>query len=95
MTIVEIILAFLLVANVLAAFSSHTRRLKDVERKLNLVLAQLGIDPNGVAPPSSHVIALATDPQQRVAAIKAYRLETGADLKEAAAVINKIAAGTN
>jgi ribosomal protein L7/L12 len=35
---------------------------------------------------------LAKDPQQRIAAIRAYRLQTGAGLKEAAAVIEKITA---
>jgi ribosomal protein L7/L12 len=59
------------------------------------VLAQLGVDPTAIVPPSSHVIALAIDPKQRIAAIKAYRQQTGADLKEAAAVINKIAADAN
>jgi ribosomal protein L7/L12 len=95
MTIAEYFLAVLLVGNVIVAFSSHTRRLQDVERKLNLVLTHLDIDLTAVVPPSSQVIALAADPQHKIAAIKAYRLQTGAGLKEAAAMINKIAAGAN
>jgi ribosomal protein L7/L12 len=93
MTVPEYWLAFLLVGSVIAAFFNHVRRLQDVERKLNLLLAHLGIDPTAVVPPSSHVVSLAKDPQQRIAAIKAYRQQTGAGLKEAAAVIEKIAAG--
>jgi ribosomal protein L7/L12 len=93
MTVPEYWLAFSLVGIVIAAFLDHVRRLQVVERKLNLVLAHLCIDPTAVVPPSSHVVSLAKDPQQRIAAIRAYRQQTGAGLKEAAAVIEKIAAG--
>jgi ribosomal protein L7/L12 len=95
MTVSEYWLAFLLIGIVSASFFNHIRRLQDVERKLNLVLAHLGIDPTAVVPPSSHVVSLAKDPQQRIAAIRAYRKQTGAGLKEAAAVIEKITAGAN
>jgi ribosomal protein L7/L12 len=95
MTIPEYIFAFLLAANAIGAFVSRARRLQDVERKLNLVLAHLGIDPTAELSPSSHVVNLATDPQQRIAAIKAYRLQTGAGLKDAVAVIDRIASGSN
>jgi hypothetical protein len=37
-------------------------------------------------------MSLAADPQQRIEAIKAYREQTGAGLKEAVAVIDKVAA---
>jgi ribosomal protein L7/L12 len=93
MTYPEYFLAFLLVASAIAAFFRQIQRLQDVERKLNLVLAHLGVEPTAAVPPSSLVIRLARDPQQRIAAIKAYREQTGAGLKEAAAVIEKIAAG--
>ena len=95
MTNTEYFLAFLLIANIIATFFSNTRRLQDLEQKLNLVLAYLGIDPTAIVPPSSHVIALASDPQQRIAAIRAYRIQTGAGLKDAVAMINKIAADAN
>jgi ribosomal protein L7/L12 len=36
-------------------------------------------------------MSLAADPKQRIEAIKAYREQTGAGLKEAVAVIDKIA----
>jgi ribosomal protein L7/L12 len=91
MTITEYVLAFLLSANALSLFS-HMRRIQDMERKLSLVLTHLGIDPNAHVAPSSHVMSLAADPRQRIKAIKAYREQTGAGLKEAVAVIDKVAA---
>lgn len=94
MTVPEYWLAFLLVGIVIAAFFDHVRRLQMVERKLNLVLAHLVIDSTAVVPPSNDVVDLAKDPQQRIAAIRAYRQQTGAGLKEAVAVIEQIAAGT-
>jgi len=91
MTITEfVLLAFLVVANGFAF--SHTRRIQELERKINLVLSHLGIDPDAEVPPSSHVIELASDPRQRIAAIKAYRQQTGAGLKVAMDVVDKIAA---
>jgi ribosomal protein L7/L12 len=95
MTIPEYILGFLLVANVMASIFGRTRSLQDVERKMNLVLRHLGIDPSAQVPPSSEVVSLAADPKQRIAAIRAYRLESGSGLKEAAAVIDRIATGSN
>ena len=92
MTISEYIFAILLVANV-GALVGHGRRFQDVERKLNLVLAHLGIDPKAQVNPSSEVIDLAADPRQRIAAIRAYRQQSGAGLKEAVAVIDGIAGG--
>jgi ribosomal protein L7/L12 len=90
-TITEfVLLAFLVVANGFAF--SHTRRIQELERKINLVLSHLGIDPDAEVPPSSHVIELASDPRHRIAAIKAYREQTGAGIREAKAVIDKIVA---
>jgi ribosomal protein L7/L12 len=42
--------------------------------------------------PSNHVMSLAADPRKRIEAIKAYREQTGAGLKVAVAVVDKIAA---
>lgn len=91
MTVIDfVLLAFLVMVNGLTF--SHTRGIQELERKLNLVLAHLGIDPNAQVAPSNHVISLAKDPKQRIKAIKAYRKQTGAGLKEAMAVIDKVAA---
>ena len=91
MTVTEFVLLILLGANGASLFS-HMRRIQEVERKLNLVLTHLGIDPNAQVAPSSHVMMLAADPRRRIEAIKAYREQTGAGLKVAAAVIDEIAA---
>lgn len=94
MTVPEYILAFLMIANLITTFFGNARRLQDVERKLNLLLSHLDINPTSRVAPSPHVISLAADPKKRLIAIKAYRLQTGADLKEAAAVIDQLQAGT-
>jgi len=87
-----VLLALLLGGNGFAF--SYLRRIQELERKLNLVLTHLGIDPSVRVAPSSHVIDLATDPRKRIEAIKAYREQTGAGLKEALAIIDEIAANT-
>ena len=91
MTITECVMLILLSANGASLFN-NMRRIQDVERKLNLVLTHLGIDPNAHVAPSDHVMSLAADPRKRIKAIKAYREQTGAGLREAAAVIDKAAA---
>lgn len=91
MTITEcVLLASLVMASGLAF--GHTRRIQELEQKINLVLSHLGIDPNTEVPPSSHVIALASDPRHRIAAIKAYREQTGAGIRQAKAVIDRLVA---
>jgi ribosomal protein L7/L12 len=91
MTVTDfVLLAFLVVANGIAF--GHTRRVQELERKINLVLSHLGIDPTAEVAPSSHVVSLASDPRQRIAAIKAYREQTGAGIREAKAVIDKLVA---
>jgi ribosomal protein L7/L12 len=91
MTILECVLFILISANWASIFS-HMRRIQEVERKLNLVLPHLGIDPTAQVAPSSHVMSLAADPRKRIEAIKAYRVQTGAGLKEAVEVVDKVAA---
>jgi ribosomal protein L7/L12 len=73
---------------------NHMRRIQELERRLNLVLTHLDIDPYTRIAPSRHVVDLARDPRQRIEAIKAYREQTGAGLEEAAAVVDEIAANT-
>lgn len=54
------------------------------------LLRHLGIDPAQLAEPSEQVKALARQPGRRIEAIKAYRQQTGAGLKEAKAVVDKL-----
>jgi ribosomal protein L7/L12 len=93
MTITDCVLIILLGASGVSLFG-YMRRIQEVERKLNLVLTHLGIDPNARVAPSSHVLSLASDPRKRIEAIKAYREQTGAGLKQAMEVVDKIAAST-
>ena len=90
---VEYFFATVMLANVIIWLVDHIRRLRDVERKINLLLSHFAIDPNASVAPSSQVLSLASDPARRIEAIKAYRAQTGAGLKEAAAVIDRIASG--
>jgi len=66
------------------------RRLDKQEMRVDLLLRQAGIDPSRPAEPSDHVKLLAQQPSQRIEAIKAYRRETGADLRSAKAVIESL-----
>jgi ribosomal protein L7/L12 len=95
MTTSNYIFAFLLVANAVGIALTHARRLREIDRKLNQIVAHLGLGQAGSITPSSDVVSLAVDPRQRIAVIKAYRKQTGADLKDAIAVIDKIASESN
>jgi hypothetical protein len=63
----------------------HTGRLERSEHKLDLILTHLGVDY--VPPPKTAWQELATDPSRKIAAIKAYREETGASLMDAKAAV--------
>jgi hypothetical protein len=56
-------------------------RLQRVEHKLDMILTHLGLDYK--PPPKARWQDLAGDPSQKIAAIKAYRDETGVGLAEA------------
>jgi ribosomal protein L7/L12 len=66
------------------------RRLGEHEIRLDLLLRHAGIDPSKPAEPSERVKVLAQQPSQRIEAIKAYRRETGADLRAARAMIESL-----
>ncbi len=60
--------------------SDNLRRLRCIERKVDLILSHLGIDPGqGVNPQVMELITAG----QKIQAIKLYREQTGAGLKEA------------
>jgi ribosomal protein L7/L12 len=73
--------------------AGHVNRLAEVERKINLLLEKLGVDPHASVAPSQAVEELARDPARKIAAIRRYRRETGAGLKDAAKVIEAIRTG--
>ena len=68
----------------------HIQRLQEVERKLNLLLEHAGLDPLAPVEPSQTVKDLALDPSRKIEAIRQYRKETGAGLKDAAKVIEAV-----
>jgi hypothetical protein len=88
--IVHPVLVFVLVL-VWRPMASLDRRLRSVERNLSALLRHFDIDPFAVAPPSDKVKHLAADRARRIEAIRVYRQETGADLREAKATIDWLA----
>jgi hypothetical protein len=65
-------------------------RLKRIELSLDLLLEKWEIEVP--SPLSARVQELALDPRQKLAAVKLYRTETGAGLKEALAAIEEFIA---
>jgi hypothetical protein len=82
-----------LVFTVFPALTGIQRRLATVEKNLQRVLIHFNIDAATVLPPSDRVRHLAADPKGRIAAMKAYREETGADLPDAKSVVDALIAG--
>ncbi len=71
-------------------------RLRRVEAKLDLILAQLGVQYHGPDSPaglSDEVRQLANDPSQKIQAIKLHREQTGASLLEAKQAVEAYIAG--
>jgi ribosomal protein L7/L12 len=83
MEISTMLLVAILVLAVLALFKgtgSDTARLRSIERKLDLTLKQLGVDPNeGLDEQIKQLVRSG----QKIEAIKLYRAQSGAGLKEA------------
>jgi len=74
------VLAILLVAG---AHRGSAAAIARIERKLDMLLRDRGIDPRQHLQMSERVKQLANDPAGKIEAIKAYREETGAGLAEA------------
>jgi ribosomal protein L7/L12 len=66
------------------------RRSRRTERNLMVLMAHLGVSGSEPPQPSDTVKALAADPRGKIAAIKAYRTETGLALVEAKEVVEKL-----
>ena len=75
---------------VVAPLWAIDRRTKRLERMLSAVQSRLGIDGSLIPEPSDEVRALAADPNKKVAAIKAYREQTGLGLREAKEVVERL-----
>ncbi len=71
---------FLIFLSSTASGSNNRRRLKRLERKVDLILKHLGVDPNqGVDEQIMELVGAG----QKIQAIKLYREQTGVGLKEA------------
>ena len=57
------------------------------------IILKLGIEPDRFDAPSEEVRELAKQPGKQVEALRAYRKQTGAGLKDAQAAINSLRAG--
>ncbi len=67
------------------------QRLREVEIKLGQLMKHVNFEPDMTpVAPSQEVIALARTPGKKIAAIKAYREQTGAGLREANDVVEAI-----
>jgi ribosomal protein L7/L12 len=86
-----------LLLGVIAALMALTFSLSRIERqlqqqdvKLAKLLVHLGLDTDTLSEPSDAVKQLARTPGRYVAAIKAYRHQTGVGLNEAKSVIDRL-----
>jgi ribosomal protein L7/L12 len=82
---------FIVLAAVIFAQLRVESGLRSQEIKVAKLLAHLGVDLDTPLEPSDLVKELARTPGRYIAAIRAYRKQTGAGLKEAKAVIDKLA----
>ena len=68
------------------------RRLGENEEKLDALLRHFEVHKDVLEEPADRVKELARDPRFKVEAIKAYRQQTGAGLKEAKAIVEALVA---
>jgi hypothetical protein len=80
-TINAFLFVLLVAVSIRMAMRDDRARLDRLERKLNLIIQHLGIEPPDNL--SERVKELARDPSKKIQAIKVQREETGAGLKEA------------
>ncbi|MBS0444609.1 MAG: ribosomal protein L7/L12 [Proteobacteria bacterium] len=85
------IVAVLALIWALAELARIHARLAGTEVKLAILMNHLGVDREALLEPSEKVKTLARTPGATIEAIKAYREQTGLGLKEAKAVIDRLA----
>ncbi len=74
----------------LMQLAAISRTLQETAAMMRRLIAHQGVDRDTVAEPSDKVKELALNPKSYVAAIKAYREQSGLGLKEAKAVIDEL-----
>ena len=75
---------------VLMQLASILRSLQSTEAMMRRFLSHNGVEWEAAAEPSARVKELALNARNRVAAIKAYREQTGLGLREAKSVIDEL-----
>ncbi len=86
-------LSFLLVVAIalgLYQLARINKRLQSTDAKLAAILNHLGIEWGILAEPSEKVKDLAKVPESKIEAVRAYRQQTGAGLKEAVEVVETL-----
>ncbi|OIJ86281.1 hypothetical protein BIV25_41700 [Streptomyces sp. MUSC 14] len=94
MHIVEILLGlglFAGIASVQSRLSGMDKRLVRIERRLALVAGRLGVEESDEERAQQERVQALLREGKQVAAIKAYREMTGADLKEAKDAVDRMA----
>ena len=89
------VFAFLVAVIVASWFgrSRTERRFRMLEAKYDMLARHVGVDSTDALVPTAEVQLLARTPGQKIAAIKLYREQTGAGLKEAKDAVERIEAG--
>jgi ribosomal protein L7/L12 len=83
MEMVYVGLGVIVLMGLLASYADTSARVRRIEYKVNMLLRHAGLDPAQGFPLSEQVKDLARDPGRKIEAIKVYREETGASLKDA------------
>jgi ribosomal protein L7/L12 len=91
--LLTVLAALAVVVVVRSSHANMTAHLRRVEQKLNALLRHHGVEPTQGPALSDRVKELAADPARKIAAIKAYREETGAGLAEAKEAIESFTNG--
>ncbi len=81
---------FLALSGLFFSLDRLSRRVSTLEMRLQRLLRHVGFDADRIPAASAEVIALARTPGAQIAAIKAYRQQTGASLREAKAEIERL-----
>jgi hypothetical protein len=83
----QLLFLFILVIGPLWTIERRTRRL---ELMVSDIANRLGVSGASMQEPSDEVKALAKDPRKFIAAIKAYRAQTGLGLREAKEIVERL-----
>jgi ribosomal protein L7/L12 len=84
---------FLVVLGLMISRDRLNRRVNTLEVRLEKLLLHVGFDADPNPPATDDVAVLARTPGAKMAAIKAYRKQTGAGLRESKAEVERLMKG--